>query len=152
MPSGCPIVWLSKMQPLISLSTTESEGIGISIAICEVIAVKNLLSELQSRNLPIPNTAPRVIFKAFEDNKSCINSAINHKTRAHTKHLVFRLHHFRSRVVNKNIHIENISTKEKVTDIFTKQLPRYQFEKLRNQLMSWVYDLTSRGSKKGSSS
>ena len=68
MFAGCPICWSSKMQPLIELSTTEAEHIALSAALYEVITIKNLLSEIQSQNVPIPNTTPRVIFKVFENN------------------------------------------------------------------------------------
>ena len=85
------------------------------------------LYELQSRNLLILNINPRVIFKFFEDNKSYIEIETNKKTQAHTNHISVRLHHFSSHVVNNTIHIEHISTKKQVADIFTKQLPRYQF-------------------------
>ena len=48
------IMWSSKMQPLITLSTTEAEYIPLSSAVRELIAVKNLPSEKNSRNFPIP--------------------------------------------------------------------------------------------------
>ena len=96
------------MKPLISLSTTEAECIALSAALCEFTEVKNLLSELQSQNSPIPNTAPRGMCKVFEDNKSCIDIANNHKTQARTENLSVRLNRFRKNVVNKTIQIEHI--------------------------------------------
>ena len=41
--AGCPILWKSKMQSLIALSTTEAEYIALSTALREVIAIINLL-------------------------------------------------------------------------------------------------------------
>ena len=134
------------MQPSISLSKTESEYSALSAALRGVNAINNLPYEHQSLNLPIPNTEPRVICKVFEKNKSCIEIATNQKTRTHTKHLSSRLHHLRSNFVNKTTHIVHILTKEQVVDIFTKALPRYRFEKLRNKLMSWVPALPFQGS------
>ena len=48
-------------------------------ALCEVTVVNNLLSELQSQNLHIPNTAPILICNVFEDSNICIVISTNHK-------------------------------------------------------------------------
>jgi len=140
--AGCPIVWGSKMQILTALSTTEAEYIALSSALREVISVMNLLNELRSRGFPIPISTPNVVCKVFEDNKSCIEIATNHKTRPRTKHLSVRLHHFRSFVQARLINIVHVSTHEQVADIFTKPLPRDQFRYLRDILMGWT-DITS---------
>ena len=42
--AGCSIIWASKMQSIIALSTTESEYIDISSSLCEVIGVLNLIN------------------------------------------------------------------------------------------------------------
>jgi hypothetical protein len=128
------------MQSLISLSTTEAEYIALSSALREVIAVMNLMNELKSRNFSVRSSVPKVICRVFEDNKSCIEIATNHRTRPRTKHLSVRLHHFRSNVLNKTISIEHISTKDQVADMFTKPLAHVQFHKLRSRLMHWDLD------------
>jgi hypothetical protein len=128
------------MQPLIALSTTEAEYIALSSALREVIAVMNLINELRSKGFHLHRATPKVVCRVFEDNKSCIEIATNHRTRPRTKHLSVRLHHFRSHVVRKTITIEHISTTEQLADMFTKPLARDQFRKLRNQLMSWPPD------------
>lgn len=135
--AGCPIVWKSTMQPLIALSTTEAEYIALSTALREVIAIINLLEELKSRRFPVHSDTPRITCKTFEDNRSCIEIATNHKTRPRTKHLSVRLHHFRSHVVNKTITVQHVATTQQIADIFTKPLPRVQFMYLRDKLMNW---------------
>ena len=99
MYAGCPILWGSKMQTLVALSTTEAEYIALSSALREVIAIQALMKELQDRRFRIPNCTPRVVCRTFEDNRSCIEIATNHKTRARTKHLSVRLHHFCSHMM-----------------------------------------------------
>jgi hypothetical protein len=138
MYAGCPIIWASKMQPLIALSTTEAEYIALSTALREVIAVMNLIHELKANGFKVHTDTPKVRCRVFEDNKSCIEIATNHKTRPRTKHLSVRLHHFRSHVVDRTtITIEHIFTKEEIADMFTKPLPRAQFIKLRDSMMTW---------------
>ena len=68
---------------------------------------------------------------------SCVKLANEHKSRPRTKHFAIRLHHFRSYVVNKQITVEHISTKDQLADIFTKPLPKTQFNILRDKLMGW---------------
>lgn len=137
MYAGCPIMWKSTMQNLVSLSSTESEYIALSSALREVIGIMNLLNELKSRNFAFNEAIPVVKCRTFEDNMSCIEIATNHRTRPRTKHLSVRLHHFRSHVVSKTITIEHLSTKEQIADMFTKPLPRPQFQKFCNRLMGW---------------
>ena len=50
MYAGCPILWASKMQMLMGLSTTKAEYIALSSALREVIGITNLLNELQTRS------------------------------------------------------------------------------------------------------
>jgi hypothetical protein len=147
MYAGCPIIWASKMQPLIALSTTEAEYIALSTALREVIAVMHLMQELRRKQFTVFHPTPKITCRTFEDNQSCIEIATNHKTRPRTKHLSVRLHHFRSFVISKAVTIEHISTKEQIADMFTKPLARVQFCKLRNRLMCWSLS-PSRGSER----
>jgi hypothetical protein len=137
MYAGCPIVWASKMQSLVALSTTEAEYIALSSSLREVIHIINLVNELKGRGFNLHNATPTITCRTFEDNQSCLEIATNHRTRPRTKHLSVRLHHFRSHVVAKTITIQHISTKDQIADIFTKPLPRDQFGKLRTPLMGW---------------
>ena len=135
--AGCPILWKSKVQTLIALSTTEAEYIALSSALREVIAIIHLLEDIQNHGLPIHKSTPKIICRTFEDNMSCVKLANVHRTRPRTKHLSLRLHHFRSHIVNKSITVEHISTKEQIADIFTKPLPWPQFQYLCLKLMLW---------------
>ena len=72
---GCPIIWNSKMQSLIALSTTEAKIIALSTALREVIYLQNLLKELKQHRLKIPTTQPTVRCKVFEDNAAYIEVA-----------------------------------------------------------------------------
>jgi hypothetical protein len=137
MYAGCPIIWASKQQTLIALNTCESEYIALSFALREVIYVMNLLNELKGRGFAINATTPEVKCTVFEDNRSCIEVTTNHKTHPRTKHLLVRLHHFRSYVVSKQINIRHISTKDQLADIFTKPLPGPAFTLLRDRFMGW---------------
>jgi hypothetical protein len=51
-----------------------------------------------------------------------------------TKHIPTKYHFLWERVVEKNIRVEYVGTKEQVADIFTKPLPQEAFEYLRQRL------------------
>jgi hypothetical protein len=51
-----------------------------------------------------------------------------------TKHIPIKYHFLREQVVEKNIRVEYVGTKEQVEDIFTKPLPWEAFEYLRQRL------------------
>jgi hypothetical protein len=65
------------------------------------------------------------------DNTSAINISNNSVMHSKTKHIPIRYHFLREQVVEKNIRVEYVGTKEQVVDIFTKLLPWEAFEYLR---------------------
>ena len=73
--AGCPIVWTSKLQTQIALSTTEAEYIALSEAMRATIPLMNLIEELQRQNFLQEVKAPHVFCKAFEDNAGAIELA-----------------------------------------------------------------------------
>ena len=134
--AGCPVLWASKLQTEIALSTAEAEYIALSSAMRDVIPLMQLLTEI-SVILPIYNPDPKVKCKVFEDNESCIAMAKAHKFTPRTKHISIKYHHFRSYVDRGAISIEHISTTEQIADIFTKPLTEQPFTYLRNKLCGW---------------
>ena len=130
-----PLIWDSKMQSLILLSTTEDEYIVFSSSLREVISVLNLLNELKSRKFRFNHSTHIIKCRVFEENKSSIEIATNQKARPQTKHLSFCLHHFHSHVISESITIEHISNFEQIANMFNKPLARDKFRKLRDHLM-----------------
>ena len=55
---GCPIVWSSKLHPLIALSTTEAEYIALSSALRDVINIQHLMKELQLKGFKLHKQCP----------------------------------------------------------------------------------------------
>ena len=137
--ANCPIVWGSKMQSLVALSTTEAELIAMSTTLHEVIHLQNLLLELHGCNFPIPFTKPQVVCCTFKDNADCIEVAqLDYKIRPRTKHISVCLFHFHDHVEKGLIKIEHVPSKYQLTDIFTKPLPCDQYMRLCDQIMGWT--------------
>lgn len=78
-----------------------------------------------------------------KDNAGAIELANLPKLRPRTKHIAIQYHHLRSWTVagvngeEPKIKVVHVSTKEQEADIFTKPLPKAQFEFLRARLCGW---------------
>ena len=134
--ANCPIIWSSKLQTEIALSTTESEYIVLSQSMRDVIPMIDLLSELKNIVPPSENI-PTLHYTVFEDNQGCIDLVRLPKLRPRTKHIALKYHHFREHVKNKSISIQYIETENQLADLFTKPLAAPQFWKLRAAIMGY---------------
>ena len=133
---SCPIIWVSKMQTEITLSTTESEYVALSQSMRDVIPFMALIEEassLWSTNME----KPKIICKLFEDNNGALELAKAPKYRPRTKHIALKYHHFREHVSNGSVKILSINTEDQIADQFTKALADNTFKHLRKQLMGW---------------
>jgi hypothetical protein len=134
--ANCPVLWVSKLQTEVALSTTEAEYIALSQAMRDLIPMKSLLTELTTLTcLTFDSTT--TYSTVFEDNKGCVELATAPKMRPRTKHIALKYHHFRSHVANGDIKIKWIDTKSQLADIFTKPLPEPLFTTLRLLLLGW---------------
>ena len=134
---GCPIIWKSQLQTEICLSSTESEYVGLSYSLREVIPIMELLKEMRQLKFPIANATPKVHCKVFEDNSGALEMANNHKYRPRTKHLNIKYHHFRDYVERGEITVHKIDTKEQLADYLTKPVNQDILEYLRPKVMGW---------------
>ena len=134
--AGCPILWSSKLQTEITLSTTEAEYVALSQAVREVLPIMELMKELSSF-MDINTNKPDFFCQVFEDNRSVIAVATSKKYTPRTKHIALKYHHFRQFVYDKTIRINAIDTKEQLADILTKPLEPKLFEYLRKKLNGW---------------
>ena len=133
---GCPIVWVSKLQSEISLSTVEAEYIALSTAMRDIIP---LMDQVKEMDLIYGNASPqpKVHCTVFEDNNGTLELANKPRYRPRTKHIAVKYHHFREHVRNKLVTVEPIDTKEQIADQFTKGLQVGMFEYLRYKLLHW---------------
>ena len=62
------------------------------------------------------------------DNTSIVNMSKNPVLHLKTKHISIKYHMLKEKVGEKEIRLEYVSAKEKITNIFTKPLPKEAFE------------------------
>jgi hypothetical protein len=121
--AGCPLMWASRLQTEIALSTTESEYISLSTALRDVIPIMNLIDELRKAGFDYSPSKPKIYCKAFEDNSGALELAKSPKLRPRTKHINIKYHHFREFVKSGQIELYKIDTDEQEADLLTKGLP-----------------------------
>lgn len=68
------------------------------------------------------------------DNTSAINVPKNPVMHSKTKPIAIKYLFLREKVLEKEVQLEYVPTKEQVADIFTKPLPKDTFEYLRGEL------------------
>jgi hypothetical protein len=135
--AGCPIVWASKLQTEIALSSTESEYVALSQSLREVLPLMRLVKELSMAGFTMAAETPKIHCKVFEDNSGALEMARTPKMRPRTKHMNLKYHHFREAVQSGDVTIHAIHTLDQLADIFTKPLAVDLFTKLRISIMGW---------------
>ena len=94
MYASCPILWVSRLQTEIALSTAVAEVIALLQALRNVIPLITLLKEVNTV-FPVHMKTPTLVCKVHEDNQSCITMATSQKFSPWTKHIALKYHHFR---------------------------------------------------------
>jgi len=90
MMSGAAVIWLSKKQSTVALSTSEAEYIALNTATQEAIWFRRLLCDLGNST-----DEPTIL---MEDNQGAIAIAHNPVDHARTKHIDIRYHFVRESV------------------------------------------------------
>ena len=118
--------WLSKKQPIVTLSTCEAEYVATPWCVCHAIWLKNLLSEMELKQ--------RGATVIQVDNKSAIELAKNLVTHERSKHIDARFHFIRDHVKEGNVVLLHVASQDQVADIFTKLLPKVLLDKYKKMI------------------
>ncbi|GFH50753.1 hypothetical protein CTEN210_07229 [Chaetoceros tenuissimus] len=144
MVGGSPVVWSSKLQPVIASSTMESEYIALSTACKELIPIRNIASEIAEACGVASKDVSSMHTTIWEDNVGCLTLANLELPllTPRSKAIAVRYHWFRQfgskdQGRDGGIVIKKVDTKNQIADIFTKGLPFLQFSTLRKMLMGW---------------
>ncbi|KAJ0846586.1 putative RNA-directed DNA polymerase [Helianthus annuus] len=111
---GTLVSWKSKKQGFVLRPTAEAEYRVMCSATCEIMWIKNILSEL-SIGFTLPITL-------FCDSKSAISISLNPVFHERTKHFELDLHFLREKIASCIIDPQKIASDDQITDIFTKGL------------------------------
>ncbi|KAJ9554025.1 hypothetical protein OSB04_018070 [Centaurea solstitialis] len=124
---GNLVSWSAKKQPTVSRSSCESEYRAMANTTAEIVWLTHLLRELHA----LPPARPTFLC----DNKSALFLTQNPVSHKRAKHIDLDYHFVRELVASGKLHTRFDPTKLQVADIFTKSLPRHQFEFFRELLL-----------------
>jgi hypothetical protein len=122
---GNLIIWTSRKQRTVALSSTEAEFISLASAAAEYLWVKQMLKEMR-----VYVQEPVVL---YEDNQACIHSLVSWDQRR-LKHVDIKYTFIRDLVKSKSITVKYIESANQTADIFTKGLPYELFKAHRTEL------------------
>jgi len=123
---GGAVLWSSKKQELVTLSTTEAEYVAATHAAKEAVWLRRLLGEL-FKSVETPTTL-------FSDSKSAITLAHDGHYHARTKHINIRYHFIRYIIEAGTIKLVYCPTNDMTTDTLTKVLPSVKAKHFANAL------------------
>ncbi|MGH7954849.1 MAG: Ty1/Copia family ribonuclease HI, partial [Gloeomargaritales cyanobacterium] len=133
---GCPILWVSKLQKEISVSTTEAEYIALSQSMREMIPTKRLTIEmLLFFGIQLEEAMTKTT--CFEDNAGALTLAHTPALTLRNKHIGIKYHFFREHVRDGTVAIKKVDTNDQLADIFTKGLSQPKFCRMRFLLQGW---------------
>ena len=135
--ASCPLLWVSKLQTEVALSTTEAEFIALSQAMRELIPICNLATELFGAIRFQKGLEFRTHSTVFEDNNGALTLATIPKMTPRSKHIAVKYWFFRDHVKRGTSKIVKVDTKEQKADILTKALGEDAFKSIRKLLCGW---------------
>ncbi|KAH9704158.1 hypothetical protein KPL70_011349 [Citrus sinensis] len=116
--AGAAVSWVSKLQTVVALSTTEAEYMAATQACKEAIWIQRLLEELGHKQQKIP---------VFCDSQSALYIARNPAFHSRTKHIGVQYHFVREVVEDRSVDLQKIHTKENLADVLTKPINTDKF-------------------------
>ena len=134
---GNLVSWSAKKQPSVARSSCESEYRAMANTAAEIIWLTHLLRELHVLSPDRPTL--------LCDNQSALFMSQNPVSHKRAKHIDLDYHFVRELVTSGKLYTKFVPTKLQVADIFTKSLPRTQFESFRDMLSLGPPPLRLRG-------
>lgn len=118
--NGGAVTWSSRRQPIVALSTMQSEYIAASEATREAVWLRRLLDNLSTTQI-LP-TLLRC------DNESAIGLAYNPLAHKGAKHIDVRYHYIREQVADETIVVAYVETRKQLADVLTKAVDGETFQ------------------------
>ena len=134
---GTAFTWLSKKQPIVTLSTCEAEYVAASLAVSHAVWLRKMLHVLR---IPQNETIEIRVY-----NISTIELAKNPVHHERSKYIDVRFHSIREHIKEGEVRVVHVQSNDQAADIFTKALAKPLFENCKQMLgMMDIRDLSLR--------
>ena len=127
MLNGSALMWTSRQQRCVSLSTAAAEYVALSEAGRDVLWLRQLLGEL---GMPLANPT-----RLMEDNNSAIKWTEDSHAWSRSRHIDCSFHAIRQWCDDKIVKVEKVDTSAQLADLCTKALPTVQHAKLASLVL-----------------
>ncbi|MBW0563205.1 hypothetical protein O181_102920 [Austropuccinia psidii MF-1] len=136
--NNCLIIWKTRKQPTVSLSTAEAKYKALTDLSTKVLWLRQFVKELSLCKLDGPTVV-------FDDNQGCINTASSdsNSNPRHMKHVEIQLHFIREVIQNGLIKVVYVPANKMLVDFMTKSVCRPTLVKCLEALN--VLSLRARG-------
>ncbi|GKE07164.1 putative ribonuclease H-like domain-containing protein [Tanacetum coccineum] len=119
------VIWLSKKQDCIAMSSVEAEYVSLFACCAQVIWMRTQLLDYGFHYHKIP---------IYCDSKSAIAISCNPIQHSRTKHINIRYHFIKEHVEKCTIELYFVGTEYQLADLFTKSIPKERFEFLVHKI------------------
>jgi hypothetical protein len=120
MMNGGPLVWSSRKQTCVSVSTTESEYVAMCAAAKEIVWLRGLLGDCDKKQAePTP---------LFCDNMGAVALIKNPVFHRRSKHINVQYNYTRSLEDDLTLEVSHVGTEEQLADFLTKPLATRKLE------------------------
>ena len=120
------VSWCSKLQPIVTLSSTEAEFVAANMTGKEICAIRSLLYELGYKV-----ASPTLM---WVDNQSSIQVSKNPEHHGRMKHLNHAFYWLRDQVTHSILMPKYLPTEDNAADMLTKALVKPKVEKFRRMM------------------
>mmetsp|Transcript_25719 Transcript_25719/g.48242 ORF Transcript_25719/g.48242 Transcript_25719/m.48242 type:complete len:863 (-) Transcript_25719:324-2912(-) len=125
--AGSPVSWLSKLQPIVAVSSMEAEYIACFYAVQEIVWIRQLLEDVglarsKSTEVSIDNSSARLL-------------ALNPVYHQRSKHIDIKYHWLRDKVADGSVDLLLVSTVDQRADFLTKHVNGLVFNTHTSELM-----------------
>ena len=120
--AGCPLLWQSKLQGQVALSTMEAEYIALSTSLRSLLPLKTLVGEVAASLMENSTFLTTTYSSVFEDNNGALLLAQSPRITPRSKHIAVPYHFFREHVTNGTLQILKVASEVNPADLFTKGL------------------------------
>jgi hypothetical protein len=137
--ANCPLLWKSKMQTEVALSTMEAEYVALSTSCRDLFPLIDITNELCALLQVDMQAEIQMPIKIHKDNIGALTLGKLEPPgmTPRSKHYAIKYHWFCEQIRPQNIELVKISSEDQPGNLFTKGLSRVFFSKLQKKLMGW---------------